>query len=87
MTDTQAAEVIPTEHTMTEVRACTRCDGEQHLLDQCQGMGKFVCDTCKMRVGFDAAAEPVEFLMFRGEPRLYTKDVFGKQLSKDELRL
>jgi len=73
--------------TLGHSRECTRCEGEQHLIDEIAGMGKYVCDTCKMRVGFDLEADPVEFLSFRGYPAYYTKDVFGKRLSKDEHRL
>jgi hypothetical protein len=68
-------------------RPCTRCDGSQHLVAEDQGMGKYRCDTCEMVVGFDLHAEPVEFLLSRGLPRRYSKQVFGERLQPGERRL
>lgn len=70
-----------------ERRDCTRCGGAQHLVGAFEGLGKYRCDTCEMIVGFDLDAQPSEFLLDRGLPRLYTKDVFGPQLSGTERRL
>ena len=64
-------------------RSCTRCDGVQQLVAAALGMGSYSCGTCGMRVGF----EPVEFLLDRGQPARYTRDVFGDQLLVDERRL
>lgn len=66
-------------------RECTRCDGVQHLVNAAFGMGKYVCDTCSMIVGFDKQASPPEFLIHRGLPKDYTKDVFGTRLMPVEL--
>jgi hypothetical protein len=68
-------------------RACTRCDGEQHLVGGSGGMGKYRCEVCEMVVGFDLDADPAEFLLDRGLPSRYTKDVFGSQLLGSEWRL
>lgn len=70
-----------------EQRPCTRCDGEQHLLAAQRGMGKFGCDGCEMVVGFDLDGQPPEFLISRGLPGRYTKDVFGERLTAGERRL
>jgi hypothetical protein len=43
-------------------------------------MGKYRCEVCEMVVGFDLDADPAEFLLDRGLPSRYTKDVFGSQL-------
>jgi hypothetical protein len=69
------------------VRACTRCDGEQHLVDAASGFGKFRCISCSMVVGFDLEARPVEFLIDRGAPGLYTRGLFGSRLLPPEQRL
>jgi hypothetical protein len=69
------------------VRACTRCDGEQHLLDAARGFGKYRCLGCGMVVGFDLEGDPVEFLIDRGAPGRYTRDLFGSRLLKPEQRL
>jgi hypothetical protein len=69
------------------VRACTRCEGEQHLIDAARGFGKFRCIQCGMVVGFDLEAEPVEFLLDRGAPGRYTRGLFGSRLLRPELRL
>jgi hypothetical protein len=70
-----------------ERRPCTRCDGEQHLVGGTGDMGKYRCDGCEMVVGFDLHADPAEFLLDRGLPSRYTKDVFGSQLVGSERRL
>lgn len=72
---------------LNERRDCTRCDGTQHLVGAFDGLGKYRCDTCEMIVGFDLDAEPAEFLLDRGLPRHYSKDVFGPQLTGAERRL
>ncbi|MFA9428670.1 hypothetical protein [Egicoccus sp. AB-alg2] len=68
-------------------RSCTRCDGEQHLIGGMVGLGKYRCDHCAMTVGFDLEADPAEFLIDRGSPSRYTKDVFGSRLVLAEHRL
>jgi hypothetical protein len=80
-TGTTALAEVPTR------RACTRCDGEQHLVGGQGGMGKYRCEVCEMVVGFDLDAEPAEFLLARGLPSRYSKDVFGTQLTTGERRL
>lgn len=67
-------------------RTCTRCDGEQHLVSSAFGMGKYVCDTCNMIVGFDHEADPNEFLIHRGLPKEYNKNIFGPKLNSSELK-
>jgi len=69
------------------VRACTRCDAEQHLVDSASGFGKYRCIGCGMVVGFDLEGNPVEFLIDRGAPGLYTRDLFGSRLQSPEQRL
>lgn len=68
-------------------RPCTRCDGRQHLVAGGAGMGKYRCDTCELVVGFDTSAERPEFLLDRGLPGRYTKNVFGTELQSSERRL
>lgn len=68
-------------------RGCTRCDGEQQLVASALGMGSYRCTTCGMHVGFDLDGDPVEFLLDRGMPARYTRDVFGDRLLLDERRL
>lgn len=75
------------ETSLDEVRGCTRCEGEQYLVASDRGMGTYRCDTCHMVVGFDLEAVPVEFLVDRGTPARYTRDVFGERLTVDERRL
>ena len=70
-----------------EVRRCTRCDGQQLLVASERGMGTYRCGTCGMVVGFDLEADPIEFLVDRGVPARYTRDVFGERLTVDERRL
>ena len=72
---------------LPEVRDCTRCDGKQHLIAVHHGMGKYRCETCQLVVGFDLDTEPPEFLIDRGQPGAYTRDVFGPTLSAAERRL
>lgn len=74
------AEVAPS-------RACSRCDGEQHLVGESAGLGKYRCDHCQLVVGFDLESSPPEFLLHRGLPGRYSKDQFGTQLAAVELRL
>lgn len=69
------------------VRSCTRCDGEQHLVDAARGFGKYRCISCGMVVGFDLEGDPVEFLLDRGSPGRYTQGVFGSRLLRAEHRL
>jgi hypothetical protein len=80
-TGSTALAEVPTQ------RACTRCDGEQHLVGGAGDMGKYRCEVCEMVVGFDLDADPAEFLLDRGLPSRYTKDVFGSQLLGSEWRL
>ncbi len=70
-----------------EHRACTRCDGEQHLVGIERGFGKYRCDVCELVVGFDLESDPAEFLLDRGLPGRYSKDLFGSRLTSPELRL
>ena len=67
-------------------RPCTRCAGLQELTSSALGFARYRCDTCEMVVGVDREAEPLEFLIDRGLPRAYTKDVFGERLQLAELR-
>jgi len=69
------------------VRSCTRCDGEQHLVEGRGGFGKFRCLDCQLVVGFDVESVPAEFLIDRGAPGRYTKQVFGSRLLPVEQRL
>lgn len=69
------------------VRSCTRCDGEQHLLDASGDFGKYRCISCGMVVGFDLESDPAEFLIDRGAPGRYTQGLFGSRLLRPELRL
>ena len=78
---TTAIAEVPTR------RACTRCDGEQHLVGGSVGFGKYRCDTCEMVVGFDLESMPAEFLLDRGSPSRYSKDLFGSRLLPAERRL
>jgi hypothetical protein len=80
-TGTTAVAEVPTS------RACTRCDGEQHLVGGASGFGKYRCDGCELIVGFDLEAEPAEFLLDRGLPSRYSKDLFGSRLLSSERRL
>lgn len=68
-------------------RPCTRCDAEQVLVGGARGLGKYRCEGCAMVVGFDVEARPAEFLIDRGLPGRYTKDVFGTRLLSHEQRL
>ena len=68
------------------VRSCTRCDGEQHLVDSARGFGKYRCIACGLVVGFDLESDPVEFLIDRGSPGRYTQGIFGSRLLPSELR-
>lgn len=72
---------------LPERRDCTRCDGTQHLQGQYGGMGKYRCDRCELVVGFDLEADPAEFLLSRGQPGSYSKDIYGSQLLGSERRL
>ena len=86
MDTTTNAPTAP-DATLPEQRACTRCDGVQHLVTAVEGMGKYRCDTCDLVVGFDLEADPSEFLLNRGVPGAYTREVFGPQLTGSERRL
>lgn len=68
-------------------RACTRCDADQTLVAVERGLGKYHCGHCELVVGFDLEAEPAEFLISRGLPSRYTKDLFGSRLLSSERRL
>lgn len=86
MSETRSTAAV-IEAQLPERRTCTRCDGEQRLVAQDRGMGKYQCDRCELQVGFDLDAEPVEFLLSRGQPGAYTKNVFGVTLSGTERQL
>lgn len=77
---TAVAEVSPR-------RSCTRCDGEQTLVGEASGFGKYQCEQCELVIGFDLESEPAEFLLDRGHPGRYSKDQFGSQLTPSERRL
>jgi len=68
-------------------RPCSRCDGEQHLVGESAGLGKYRCDDCELVVGFDLEGNPAEFLLHRGLPGRYTKSLFGTRLAPTEVRL
>lgn len=85
--DTTSATPTVDQPTVPERRDCTRCDGDQHLVAEVGGMGKYRCDTCELVVGFDLDADPREFLLDRGRPGNYTRDVFGPTLTVAEQRL
>lgn len=68
-------------------RSCTRCDGAQHLVGGSSGFGKYRCDTCELVVGFDLESDPAEFMLDRGAPGRYSKELFGSRLLPIELRL
>lgn len=84
---TSATAVVDDRFDLDRTRPCTRCDGTQHLLAAAEGMGKYRCDTCEMVVGFDLADEEPEFLVSRGLPSRYTKNVFGERMTPGERRL
>ena len=75
------------EPSLAPQRPCTRCDGQQHLVAQGRAMGKYRCDTCQMVVGFDLGDEEPEFLIDRGLPSRYTRDVFGERIMPGERRM
>jgi hypothetical protein len=68
-------------------RICTRCDGEQHLVGSAVGLGKYRCEYCELVIGYDLEAEPAEFLLDRGLPSRYSKELFGSRLLPAEHRL
>jgi hypothetical protein len=68
-------------------RTCTRCDHEQQFVGGASGLGKYRCEYCELVVGFDLEADPAEFLLSRGLPSRYTKDLFGSRLLPSEHRL
>lgn len=81
------SSTIVAERDMEPQRPCTRCHGAQHLVASGGGMGKYRCDTCELVVGFDLDADEPEFLIDRGLPREYTKQVFGDRLQPVERRM
>lgn len=85
--DSTTQTAITDRPAVPEVRDCTRCDGKQHLVAAHEGMGKYRCDQCELVVGFDLDSDPVEFLIERGHPSRYTRDVFGMQLAGSERRM
>lgn len=87
MDTTTPAPPLPDEATLPEQRACTRCDGTQHLVSTVHGMGKYRCDSCELVVGFDLESDPREFLLDRGQPGAYTREVYGPRLAGSEQRL
>lgn len=78
---TTAIAEVPTR------RNCTRCEGEQHLIGGSSGFGKYRCDTCALVVGFDLESEPAEFMLDRGAPGRYSKELYGSRLLPSEFRL
>lgn len=87
MSDSPSTATAVVEAYVPERRTCTRCEGEQLLVAHHEGMGKYQCETCELEVGFDLAADPAEFLLSRGFPGQYTKNVFGTSLSGAERQL
>jgi hypothetical protein len=85
--DEHTAPTATAVDTVAQRRFCTRCDGEQHLVGEHAGFGKYRCDNCELVVGFDLEGAPAEFLLERGLPGRYTKDIFGMRLTGSELRL
>lgn len=84
--DQRTAPAVTDRPVVPESRDCTRCDGQQHVLAAFEGMGKYRCDGCELVVGFDLDAEVREFLIDRGLPGRYTRDVFGPVLHGSERR-
>lgn len=87
MDDTSASATALVDARVPDHRDCSRCEGTQHLVGAFEGLGKFRCDSCELVVGFDLDADPTEFLLDRGLPHRYSKDVFGPQLAGTERRL
>lgn len=85
--DEQTLHTATAVDTVAQRRSCTRCDGEQHLVGGQGGFGKYRCDSCELVIGFDLEASPAEFLIERGLPGRYTKEIFGMRLTPVELRL
>lgn len=85
-TSSAVATVEPPSDGFAASRTCTRCNGRQELSASAFGFARYHCDTCGMVVGVDREADPNEFLIDRGLPRAYTKDVFGERLQVIELR-
>lgn len=77
------AEVVPL------MRDCTRCRGIQTVVGSDFNLGYYECDECFMRVGFDLESPDgrLEFLLYPGEARLYTKNRFGLRLNGSEIRI
>jgi hypothetical protein len=84
---TGSASTTALEVVVPASRGCTRCDDEQHLVESAHGFGKYRCIGCGMVVGFDLEGDPVEFLIDRGSPGRYSKQVFGSRLLGLEQRL
>lgn len=80
-------EQSPSVLEMDSTRECTRCDGVQHLIGEFAGLGKYACDVCEMRVGFDLDGAVKEFVLHRGLPSLYTKSIYGIRLTNEEIRV
>jgi len=78
---------LDTPQELPSKRSCTRCDGYQHLLGSANGFGKYRCDTCQIAIGFDLESAPAEFIISRGTPSSYTKELFGPRLNGEEQRL
>jgi ribosomal protein S27AE len=87
MSDSPSSAAAVVEARVPERRPCTRCEGEQVLVAHHEGMGKYQCEVCELEVGFDLSASPAEFLLSRGYPGQYTKNVFGTTLSGSERQL
>lgn len=88
MTDPgETTSTVGDEPSLDPQRPCTRCDGQQHLVAHGRSMGKYRCDTCEMVVGFDLGDDDPEFLIDRGLPSRYTRDVFGERITPGERRL
>jgi len=80
-------QTVTVDDSLPAVRACTRCDGDQHLVDSARGFGKYRCIECGLVVGVDLESRPAEFLLDRGSPGRYSKGLFGSRLLPAEQRL
>lgn len=86
-TTTQATRPDTPEAAAPEQRDCTRCEGQQHRVAEVDRMGKYACDTCHLTIVYDLDADEPEKLRHRGQPWMYTADIWGPRLMPAERRL